>query len=56
MQVNIISYLSLQTDCPTFQIKDIDMNDSIIAKMIEEGVDLYLIKLYQDKKQKNDLK
>ena len=50
MGTNYISYLSLQTNCPKFQLQKIDINDSKIIKMIEDKTDLYLIKLYQDNK------
>ena len=46
----IITHESLKISNEPFTLDDIDKNDKVIMKMLNDNVDLYLIKLYQTKK------
>jgi hypothetical protein len=53
--MQIVTHESLRISNESFILKDIDQNDKIIIKMLDDKVDLYKIKLYQDK-QKDEKK
>jgi hypothetical protein len=54
--MKIVTHDSLRISNKPFILKDINQNDKVLMKMLDDKVDLYKIKLYQDSQNNNKKK